>query len=143
MHLSDIIDIIIDTIKTEDLVNTITFEKTREIDYNKSNIFPLVNIDFINMEVDNQVLRHYFEMTVVSVRNENNHSNTNKIYKDNLIDNLNVTTYIASKIINRINMDDDLTLNNVPFMDVLKLSNTNLLDGVRFTLTVESFNIGC
>lgn len=136
MKISELTQYLIEELEQNQLINTLTFEKTSEIDYNRSNIYPLVNLDPLNIEIENGGLRVNFNVTILMQRNENNHANKSKLFKDNLIDNISEATVIANLIIQRVNMSSDMTLYNIPLINIIRNSRGNLLDGVEFQLNI-------
>lgn len=136
MKISELTQYLIEDLETNQLINTLTFDRTTEIDYNRSNIYPLVNIDPQYLEIENGGLRVNFVINVLMQRNDNNHANKSKLFKDNLIDNISESTVIANKIIQKIHMHPEITLNNTPFLNIVKHSRGNILDGVEFNLNL-------
>jgi hypothetical protein len=61
-------DWLIDHFTTNELVNTVSIVPTIELDQNKENIYPLVNIDFINKETEEQAIITTFKITVIQQR---------------------------------------------------------------------------
>lgn len=140
MKVSEIIQYFVEGLEKENLINTITFEKTSEIDYNRANIYPLVNINPMYTEIQNGGIATTFEVVILLQRNDNNHSNKSKLFKDNFIDNLSEATVIGNKIIQMLHMHPELTLNNTPTMSTVRHSRGNILDGVQFTMTIIADN---
>ena len=141
-ELSIVSDFTIDKFKSNPLVNTIAFEKTVEMDYNKENLYPLVNIDMINSVVTDQEIGVNYIITIVEARDVDNELNNDKIYGSNMIDNLNECHTIAVKFINEIrkqNNDYSIEMTNLSSITFLKLYE-GVLDGVRFTMTLNIEN---
>lgn len=146
-ELSIVSDFTIAKFKENPLVNTIAFEKTAEMDYNKENLYPLVNIDMVNSVVTDQEIAINYTITVVEDRDVDNELNNDKIYGSNMIDNLNECHTIAVKFINEVrkqNNEYSIEMSNLTTLTFLKLYNGNL-DGVRFsiTLTIENGITSC
>lgn len=146
-ELSIVSDFTIAKFKENPLVNTITFEKTAEMDYNKENLYPLVNIDMVNSVVTDQEIAINYTITVVEDRDVDNELNNDKIYGSNMIDNLNECHTIAVKFINEVrkqNNEYSIEMSNLTTLTFLKLYSGNL-DGVRFsmTLTIENGITSC
>ena len=59
-------DWLINHFKDSDLVNTVSILPTSELDQNKENIYPLVNIDFLNKETDEQAINTTFKISIMS-----------------------------------------------------------------------------
>ena len=141
-ELSIVSDFTIDKFKSNPLVNTIAFEKTVEMDYNKENLYPLVNIDMINSVVTDQEIGVNYTITIVEARDVDNELNNDKIYGTNMIDNLNECHIIAVKFINEIrkqNNDYSIEMTNLSSITFLKLYE-GALDGVRFSMTLNIDN---
>ena len=141
-ELSIVSDFTIDKFKSNPLVNTIAFEKTVEMDYNKENLYPLVNIDMINSVVTDQEIGVNYIITIVEARDVDNELNNDKIYGTNMIDNLNECHTIAVKFINEIRKQNNnylIEMTNLSSITFLKLYE-GVLDGVRFTMTLNIEN---
>lgn len=139
-ELSRVSNFIIDRFKESPLVNTIAFAKTSDIDINKSNIYPLVNISIIESEIQDNVIIISYDISIVQQRNENAELNNDKLLEaSNLIDNLNETHTIASAFINSIrfeNNDEGIDIESVSTVTLKVFENTNVLDGVQFTVSL-------
>ena len=141
-ELSIVSDFTINKFKSNPLVNTIAFEKTVEMDYNKENLYPLVNIDMVNSVVTDQEIGVNYIITIVEARDVDNELNNDKIYGTNMIDNLNECHTIAVKFVNEIrkqNNDYSIEMTNLSSITFLKLYE-GVLDGVRFTMTLNIEN---
>ena len=133
-------DFLISKLDNNPLINTISFINSTDIDLNKQNIYPLANVDIIDSIVGEEVINIKYVITIVQQRDIDTNFNNDKIFNDNLIDNLNETHGIATRFINNIKRtvnDDDIEISNISNLMMIKFSNSNLLDGVRFTLTLE------
>lgn len=121
--------------------NTVTNYETRAIDSNIENIYPVVNIDFVESEIDSAIILLYFKVTILQQRDTRNVSHQNKIIgSDNLIDNLNETHYIASRffaVIENNENTDNIELVEKSKLKILKQFNRNNLDGVQFDCTMS------
>ena len=125
-EISKVSYFVVDKFKSNPLVNTISFEKTVEMDFNKENIYPLVNIDvvFANPEGENTVVKYI--LTVVQERDVDNEHNNDKLFGSNLIDNLNETNQILSKYIKEVSYQ-----HNQYDIDVNAVTNINFLKNFR------------
>ena len=132
---------IVDAFTDNKLINTITYEKTNDIDLNKSNIFPLINIDIIESSMVEEMIYFNYLITIVSDRNVENTLNNDKIFNSNMVDNLNECHSIAVKFVNNVksqyNNASDIEISQVSTIRMLKFNNTNILDGVQFNLQLE------
>lgn len=148
MELSITTKYVIDKFKENPLTNTIVIGKASEIDTNKSNIYPLVNIDILQSEILDNVHRINYNITILQQRDIANTLNLdNKLLNENMIDNLNETYSIATKFINNIrsyNNEFDIDVVSVTSVQMIKYARTNLLDGVSFNVVLDiPDNTGC
>ena len=118
-EISKVSYFVVDKFKSNPLVNTISFEKTVEMDFNKENIYPLVN-----PEGENTVVKYI--LTAVQERDVNNEHNNDKLFGSNLIDNLNETHQILSKFIKEVSYQ-----HNQYDIDVNAVTNINFLKNFR------------
>ena len=143
-ELSTVSIFLIEKFKSQPLVNTITFEKTGEIDSNKNNIYPLVNIDIVDTDPIGDILTFNYVITILQQRDIDNELNNDKILnKDNMIDNLNECYAIATRCVNNIERtenDYDIEILRKSNITLLKDFNTQKLDGVRFNLSLSIQN---
>lgn len=141
MEVSIVTNFIIDRFRANTLVNTISVKPQSEIDFEKSNIYPLVNIDLTALQPLESVHQMTFNITVFQQRDTKPTINLdNKLLNTNLIDNLNETYSIASKFINYIrsfNNDEDIEVISTTEVTPLKNALTNGLDGVTFNIVLE------
>lgn len=141
--VSKISNYVINSFDEDILKNTITFNKTSEIDWDKTNIYPLVNIDILGSNVTESEIVMSYTITIADQRDTVNYLDNDKIYGSNLIDNLNETHAIAVRFINKLNNkqnDDNITIDNITNLNFLKLSAHNNIDGVRFTVALSIYN---
>lgn len=148
MELSITTKYVIDKFRENPLTNTITVGKYSEIDFNKSNIYPLVNIDLVQSEILDNVHRFNYNITILQQRDLPSNLNLdNKLLNTNMIDNLNETYSIATKFINNIrsyNNEFDIDVFSITTIQMIKYSGTNLLDGVSFNIVLDiPDNTGC
>ena len=133
-----------DKVKESPLVNTVSFEKTSEIDPNKENIYPLVNIDLVDSEPVSNTLVFNYTVTILQQRDYDNEANNDKeLNQDNLIDNLNECYSIITRTINSIENnynDEDIEIKRKSNITILKAFGRQNLDGIRMTLSLEIEN---
>ena len=143
-ELSTVSIFLVDKFKSQPLVNTISFEKTGEIDANKNNIYPLVNIDIVDTDPIGDILTFNYVITILQQRDIDNELNNDKILnKDNMIDNLNECYAIATRCVNNIERNEneyDIEILRKSNITLLKDFNTQKLDGVRFNLSLSIQN---
>jgi len=142
-ELYTVTDFIIKRFQLNPLVNTISFEKTADMDLNKENIYPLVNIDYTLSTPTEEVIYFVYQISIVQQRDIDNELNNDKLFGSNMIDNLNETMSIAVKFINNIrnnHNDDDIFIENITDVTPLKLQRGNMVDGQQFTITLGIAN---
>lgn len=145
-ELSRVSNFVIDTFQESPLVNTVIFGKTSDIDINKTNIYPLVNVSIVETQIEEQVIIISYEIVIAQQRDEDSELNNNKLLEaSNLIDNLNETHTIASAFINSIrrnNNNDGIEIESLSTVRLKIFEETNILDGVEFTvaLMIENDN---
>lgn len=141
-----IYDFIIAEFQDNDLVNTISIVPFAEIDINKENIYPLVNIDLIDIETETDYLTYNFNITVIQQRDIKPVKIDSKLLNNtNYIDNINETVSISNRLINVIekqNNDSSIELQNLGRLRVLKEWGRGICDGVRFDISLSIPNMG-
>lgn len=137
---------VIEKFNSNELVNTISIVSTNTIDYNKENIYPLVNIDLTTVEHRTDVLVYSFIVTIVQQRDIIPKKIDSKLMADtNYIDNLNETVSIGQRFVNELefqNNDENIEIDSVTDFDVLKDWRGNGLDGIQFTIDLSIPNKG-
>ena len=134
-------DYIIDMFANNDLVNTISIVPTFNIDLNKENIYPLVNIDLIDSDIQADVIVASFEITAVQQRDVKKKVLNSKLLEDsNYLDNMNETHFVVSKFINQLqkqNNEFNIEISNISNIRFLKMWGLNGLDGCQFTIDLS------
>lgn len=137
---------IVEQFQSNELVNTISIVPTAVIDTNKENIYPLVNIDLIDIETQTDYLIFNFTIIVIQQRDIKPIKLDSKLMTNtNYIDNINETVSIANRFINVIekqNNDSNIELQSLSRLKVLKEWGTGICDGVRFDISLSIPNIG-
>lgn len=135
--------LLIDRFK-DNLINTVTYAKSSEIDQNKENIYPLVNIDIIDADLVEGMNYINYKITVVAQRDYENDENIDKgVDGSNMIDNLGETHRVLQIVINSIKNNHnpfDIDIINIGKIFFLKDFGTQRLDGVQisFSLVIEN-----
>ncbi len=141
-----IYNFIIAEFDANDLVNTISIVPTAVIDTNKENIYPLVNVDLIDIETESDYLTYNFNITVIQQRDIKPIKLDSKLMTNtNYIDNINETVSIANRFINVVekqNNDSNIELQSLSRLKVLKEWGTGICDGVRFDISLSIPNMG-
>ena len=129
-----------------DMVNTISNVPTLEIDSNKMNIYPLVNVDLKKTTIEDQAIYTTLLITIVQQRDKRPVRTSSKILDDsNYIDNINETHSIAVKAINylvRQNNTDNIEIESYTDLTILKEWSKEGLDGVQFSIVLSMHNRG-
>jgi hypothetical protein len=137
---------IIEQFEDNELVNTISIVPTSEMDINKENIYPLVNVDLIDVETQPDALIYNFIITVIQQRDIKPVKIDSKLLTNtNYIDNINETGSISNRFINVVekqNNDANIELVTVSTQRVLKEWGKGICDGVRFNISLSIPNIG-
>ena len=145
-EISKINNFVLDLFSEDSLVNTLSIVPTLTVDLNKENIYPLVNVDMTNLEIEEQVITVFFTMTIITQRDIRPVKTDSKLLSsDNYIDNINETHSIAQRFINFL-----LTQNNDELIEIDTMSNLTILkqwragncDGVQFTIQLTIPNRG-
>lgn len=145
-ELTIINNFIIDSFDANNLVNTISIVPTIAMDINQENIYPLVNIDLKNSDVNEQEVIGEFEITVVQQRDTRPIKLDNKLLSNtNYLDNVNETHSILQKFINKLllqNNDENIEIVGQSTIRILKEWSRNNLDGVQVTMNLSIPNKG-
>lgn len=121
-------------------VNTIT--KGQEIDLNKGNIFPLLNIDINTGSFTNgQTIIFNIELSCLDIRDINKEIVDDKFWSnDNEVDNHNSTLATLNRlwlIMKRDFNENNITASENPPLQKITFSDKNLLDGWSLTFDLE------
>lgn len=132
---------IIQIFNDNEVVNTITTEDSSNIDHNKKNIYPLVNIHLVDSLNTNDIIQTFnYEIIVVQQKEIIKDLNTNKYDNDNTLDNLNECNEILNSFIKNIRKEQYMNLVNQPLFEYLYNIHSNGIDGVRTLISVEVYN---
>jgi hypothetical protein len=139
-------DFIIDKFDENPLVNTITILPTIDMDANKENIYPLVNIDMGDSDILEDAIIVSYKISVVQQRDVANKKTNSKLLDDtNYLDNMNETHSICAKFINYLrwqNNDENINIQEVSKIRPLKNKGKNGLDGYEFDIDLSIHNKG-
>jgi len=127
------------------LVNTVTKQTQDEIDWEKANIYPLVNIGIDGGSFTNgQTVRLAVVIDVNMRRNINDQTVSDKFWgQDNEVDNLNTCFAILNRMWTNIFRDfQDLNYgtDTNPAFEFGRLEKDNIVDGVQMSFEVEMRN---
>lgn len=137
-------------------VGTIAHGVSNDIDITKKNLYPLVYIQWVNFNLDGNQLEYTFEVHVLSMRDITKVvTNDRWARNENELDNYALTSDIAIKFITSLrNRNNDIDVNGEvntlelvshTSPEAITLEFMNMLDGVKFQVTVAVNNIigGC
>jgi hypothetical protein len=152
-EVSKIQNFAIDRFQKDKLVNTITLVETvdlageNNIDKNKENVYPLVNIDLQFSDPTDDFVILKYEIFVLTQRDIRPVKTDSKLQLDtNLVDNLNETHSIANNFLSFLrrqnNPDVIELLESSDLEKVAKFGENKDLDGWKFTCELSIFNKG-
>ena len=145
-EVSKMYEFLIGLFNSNDLVNTISLVNTMDIDSNKENIYPLVNLDLRETETQDQAIIFSFRITILQQRDIKPIKIDSKLLSNtNYIDNLNETHSILNKVINylvRQNNDYDIEIVQQGTNKILKEFGLSNLDGVQLDIDLAIPNEG-
>lgn len=123
-----------------------TINKGENIDLNKMDVYPLLNIDINSASFPSGgTISFEVVLSCLDIRDINKEVVNDKFWEqDNLVDNLNNTLASLNRIwrtMNRDFTDKNITASDAPALDAIEYSEKNLLDGWSMTLTVEMPNV--
>jgi hypothetical protein len=135
-----------DRLQSNQDVNTVTFGVMSESDFQKKNIYPLVNIMPTNASLDNANVNSFdFEISAVDQRDLSDDEIKDKfLSNDNSIDNLNLCHAILNDLVTYLRNlynDDGIELITASNMTPLYMDGLNIMDGWTLTITLEIPNI--
>jgi hypothetical protein len=145
-EVSKMYDFLIGLFQSNDLVNTISLVNTMDIDSNKENIYPLVNLDLRETDTQDQAIVFSFRITILQQRDIKPIKIDSKLLSNtNYVDNLNETHSILNKVINylvRQNNDYDIEIVQQGTNKILKEFGLSNLDGVQLDIDLAIPNEG-
>lgn len=139
-------DWLINHFSNSDLVHTISILPTTELDQNKENIYPLVNLDFLNKETLPDVILATFKITVIQQRDTQPIKTDSKLLTNvNYLDNVNETANICTRLLNVLtgqNNEFNIELEGSTNEKPLRNWGINSCDGFQFEVTLSIPNMG-
>lgn len=137
-------DYIINHFDNDNLVNTITTVPTINIDANKENIYPLINIDLIRKTTLSDAIIGRYKITVITQRDVQPKKTNSKLLTDtNYWDNINECSAIITKFINklvRLNNNENIMIDNISDETPLKNWGASGCDGFQFEFDLSIHN---
>ena len=142
-ELSLLTSFLVSHFEQDELVNTITFVKTKLIDNNKENIYQLVNIDYLQCEVLPQAVIARYLITSVQQLNILAKKTDSKLQLDtNLIDNLNETQAVIQRLLNVFKANHFPRNIDLYSKTTLDRYNSDNLNGHQITIELSIPNLG-
>lgn len=139
-------DFVIGRFENNPLVNTISIVPTFDLDFNKENIYPLVNIDLTDVDIQTDALIVTYKITILQQRDIKPIKTNSKLLNDsNVLDNMNETNSIALDLINYLrwkNNDLVVEIQNLSTLTPLRNYKGNGLDGFQFDIDLSIYNRG-
>jgi hypothetical protein len=137
-----------DLFQEDSLVNTVIFGEVNDRELNKADIFPLVHIMPRVVQPNGGVITLSYDIAVVGVRTVPDHFQTQKIFGDNLIDNLNESYQILVNAYSKMyTLDNDYGIDmlSADAMQPIVLTGQTLLDGFEqgFVLQIKNEYVSC
>ena len=136
---------VIQRFEADDMVHTISLCDNGIIDVKKENIYPLVNIDFLNKTDTNESYSYLFRIHVLQQRDSNRKVKPSKLMADtNYLDNLGDCESIINRFVNyvrRFELDLNATIELTTIQKISGYGGANL-DGFTFEMTLSIPNTG-
>lgn len=137
MELYNATNKVISIFNDNPLVNTITTESSSNIDMDKRNIYPLVNIELIDSQPNGVLQTFNYEIIVMQQRDVVKDLNQTKYLNNNSIDNHNECNQILMSFINTVSVSQDITISNTPTFEYIYNDGANGVDAIRTNISVE------
>ena len=145
-EISKVRDFTVGLFNDMDLVNTVTTVKTNDMDLNKENIYPIVNIDMTSDTIETDAVLVSYTISILQQRDVTNKKTDSKLLIDtNVIDNVNETQTIAAKFINYLrwqNNELNIEIQSLGSLDSKQNFKGSGLDGFQFDIELSIFNSG-
>ena len=134
---------LINLFKSDELVNTILFGTVDGRELNKNDIYPLVHIMPSTVSLEGNRINIGYDLAVVNVRQVPNHFKTDKIFGDNLIDNLNEASQILIKALTKLELSHNphtIDIESSSAAQPIVFADINLLDGFECSIVLSIQN---
>lgn len=144
-HYSFLLNYIKSFSDSDVFVNTITQGITEDIDLDKGNILPLLNVEIFDPTFPPNTITFQVEVTVLDIRdiNKNEEPLDKFMLTDNKIDNFNETLAVVNRIVGKMRKDfgdTNISINTEPGAGKMEEWGKNLLDGWQLLMTVTMPN---
>ena len=142
----DVVDIIRDSLRNSNNINTVTFGNLSEVDLDKTTIFPLAHILVERVRYENNILVFDFLVLVADVVDYSTRAtDDDDFYKnDNLHDVLNTQLGTMNELITSLSRSDlyrdKFQLTSNPTIEPFKERFENLLAGWEATISINVKN---
>lgn len=128
------------------LVNTISIVPSINIDANKENVYPLVNVDLTDSDIKDDAIIASYTITVINQREVKPIKTDSKLLNNtNYLDNVNETHSICAKFINhirRLHNDNNIMVETLSTLRPLKNWGAGGMDGFQFDVDLSINNKG-
>lgn len=136
---------IIDRFNYDAMVHTISLSDNGIVDVKKENIYPIVDLFFLNRSETDETHSYVYRIHVLQQRNVKREMTPSKIMSDtNYLDNLADCENIINNFVNyvrRFDIDSNYILQTTPIQRLANYGGAGL-DGFTFELTLSKPNIG-
>jgi hypothetical protein len=144
-ELQKVKDYIVNKFDSDVLVNTLTTLSNDLVDTNKETIYPLVNIDYKNVTVQDDVILFTYHIKALDQNDVYIKTTDSKLQQDtNQSDIWNETFNICQSFINSFRQynSDNVEMSGVSDISVIKNKNLNDLSGHEFDIVLSINNAG-
>ena len=141
-HYTHLLQYIKTLSEQDNFVNTITQGVTEDMDLDKGNIFPILNVDIDSAGFTNgNTITFNIELACLDVRDNNKETRTDKFWlQDNEVDNLNSMLAVLNRMWQKMLTDfqsNDIRIEESAELICLKEWGKNTLDGWVMSFTIE------
>lgn len=144
-ELQKVRNYIVSKFQSDTLVNVITTLPNDLIDTNKENIYPLVNIDYKSVKVQEDIILFSYHIKALDQNDVYIKSTDSKLLQDtNNPDILNETFNICQSFINSFRQYNNLNIELSSVSEIIPIKNQNLndLSGHEFDIVLSIENEG-
>jgi hypothetical protein len=141
-QLSNLLNEVVSVLDSMPLVNTIVLKDDNVVDVEKENVYPLVNIRFVNSPAPETDIRNYvLAFEVYNQRDDRKIATPSKLMSDtNYIDNMGIVDSIANNfVLNFLKTHNDYDIgivdDGVSEFEPTAKDERNCLDGIKFEVT--------
>lgn len=126
----------------DDFINTVSNKGERDLDLDKGNIFPILDVVVTGFSFPSEaVIRYSIELVCVDLRDINKEINADKFWdQDNLVDNMNEMMSSINRIwlnLKRDFNDSNITASESPTGEAIIYEGVNIYDGWRLPFDVD------